>query len=316
MNIVFLGTPDFSVPSLRALHSEGHEISLVITRPDKPRGRGRKPSPPAVKRAALELGLDVYQPESVNHPEARDRIQQTGAELGIVVAYGEILPPELLEAPPRGFLNLHASLLPKYRGAAPIHWAIIRGEKQTGITIQRIMPELDSGPILQQRTVDIGSETTVGELHDQLARLGAEELSEVVNQLDAGHGIEERAQDDQKATRAPKLKKSDGEINWYQTATQIERFVRGVTPWPGAQTTLQESNKSENVILTSVKAIHPDGEDEEPGTVITANTDDGLRVQTGDGAVIIERIKPANSREMDAADFLNGYRVDSGDRFE
>lgn len=315
MNIIFLGTPDFSVPSLHALHEHGHDISLVITRPDRPRGRGRKPSPPPVKKAAHKLGLDIFQPQSVNSATSFQKIQKTGADIGITVAYGEILDPEILEAPPQGFLNLHASLLPKYRGAAPIHWAIIRGEDETGVTVQRMVQKMDAGPILKQRSAPIDNTTTVGSLHDELAKTGASTLADVVDSLDEGAPLEEVSQNEEDTTYAPKLSKSDGKIDWDQSADYLARFVRGVTPWPGAHTVFIGQDHKEKVTVTraepgSASSTH------KPGTVVEANSQDGLGVQTNGAILRIQRIKPANSRTMDATDFINGYRVEPGDRFE
>jgi methionyl-tRNA formyltransferase len=173
MRLLFLGTPDFAVPTLRALHSAGHRIELVLTRPDRPRGRHSAPEPPEVKAAALELGLPVYQPESANAPQTLARLREARAQLGIVVAYGELLGAELVATTDQGFLNLHASLLPDYRGAAPISWAIIRGETQTGVSIIRMVPRLDAGPVLAERRTEIGPTMTAGELSDRLAVLGA-----------------------------------------------------------------------------------------------------------------------------------------------
>lgn len=316
MRILFFGTPDFAVSSLRALHEAGHEVACVVTRPDRPRGRGRRPAPSAVKKAALELDLDLYQPETVNSPEALERFRREEPELGVIVAYGEILRLELLEVPERGFINLHASLLPRYRGAAPINWALIRGEKHTGVTIQRLAPRMDAGPILAQREVKIGPEETAGQLHDRLAEIGAAELAALLHRLEAGKEVPERPQDPEEVTYAPKLNKEHGRVDWTLPAEEIRHRVRGVTPWPGATTHFCGQHRCEEVTLTRVGTCPGVEGDEPPGTVLEITGEERLIVRAGRGAVVVQRLKPAGSREMDAADFVHGHRVERGDKFE
>lgn len=316
MRLLFFGTPDFAVPSLLSLHQAGHEVELVVTRPDRPRGRGRKPAPSAVKRAALDLDLDICQPDSVNNPDVTAELADRDAEIGVVVAYGEILGPPLLRSVPRGFLNLHASLLPKYRGAAPINWAIMRGEEKTGVTVQRMVPEMDAGPMLEQRAIGIGRDETAGKLHDRLAEVGASAITDVVNRLDRGEEIPEQTQDSDEVTYAPKLEKKHGRVDWSLPAEEIRNRVRGVTPWPGAVTRYCGQNRCEEVTLMQVQT-RPDHRDSgEPGTVVEITDEERVVVRAGRGLVVIDRIKPANSREMDAADFVHGHRVQTGDIFE
>ena len=315
MRIVFLGTPDFSVPPLEALHGSGHDIVLVVSRPDMRRGRGRRPAPTPVKAAALRMGLPVYQPPTVNEPGAVERLCGVRPEIGVVVAYGEVLKREVLSVPREGFLNLHASLLPKYRGAAPINWAIMRGEKETGVTVQRMTRELDAGAILAQQSVVIGKDDTAGDLHDSLCERGAELMLDVVQRLSRGEALQERTQEPAEVSYAPKLTKKDGRIEWHQTAAQLRNRVRGLTPWPGAFCCFVGQDRTEDVIVLHV-ALGPEGEGTvAPGTVLSADDREGIVVQTGQGTVIIEKLKPASGRAMTAADFVHGHAVGPGDRF-
>lgn len=317
MRLLFFGSPAFAVPTLRALHGAGHRIQTVVTRPDRPRGRSGRPAPTAVKQAAIELGLAVFQPVSANAANAVDTLRGADAELGVVVAYGEILKPSLLSVAERGFINLHASLLPKYRGAAPINWALMRGETATGVTVIRMSPELDAGPILAQRQVGIGPGETAGELADRLAALGAEAVLEVVDRLDAGEEIPGRPQPRHAGSLAPKLKKEDGKIDWSASAEQIRNKTRGLTPWPGAYSDFRVGDRLHRVTLLKVETDQTEQTDapQAPGTVMRADEAEGIVVQAGAGAVSIKALKPAGRRAMQAADFIHGYRVKPGDRF-
>ncbi len=315
MRIIFLGTPEFSVPSLKALHEAGHEIVLVLTRPDARRGRGRRLILSAVKVAALEMGLGVYQPASVNRPDAVQRLRAAEPELGVVVAYGEMLSADLLTVPPAGFLNLHASLLPRYRGAAPVNWALIRGETQSGVSIVRMTPGLDAGPILAQCSTAIQADETAGELHNRLSELGAAVLADVVGSVSRGEVIPEQPQDPRAVSKAPKLTKKDGRVNWRLPASELRNLVRGLTPWPGAACRFTGQDRSEEVILLEV-AVRPEGEARlEPGMVLSADDRGGIVVQAGQGAVEILRLKPASGRAMSGAEYVRGRRVRPGDRF-
>ncbi|MBS3764286.1 MAG: methionyl-tRNA formyltransferase, partial [Planctomycetes bacterium] len=238
MRLIFAGTPDFAVPSLRAVAETDHEISLVVTQPDRRRGRGRRISFPPVKKAALELEAEVFQPENVNSPESVERLEAAEAEVGVVVAYGQILSRKVLDTPARGFLNVHASLLPKYRGAAPINWAVIRGEDKTGVSVQRMREELDAGALLGQKEVDIKARETAGELHDRLAPIGAELLVKVLERMSRQDGLQPKSQDGE-PSYAPRLSRKEGDVDWSSAAEDIKNWVRGVTPWPGALTELQ-----------------------------------------------------------------------------
>jgi methionyl-tRNA formyltransferase len=315
MRLVFLGSPEFAVPTLRAL-ARGHEVALVVTRPDRPRGRSARPQPTAVKEAALELGLAVLQPESARDPEAIEAVRQTGADLAVTVAYGEVLSPDMLAATPQGFLNLHASLLPAYRGAAPVNWAVIRGERRTGVSVIRMAPRLDAGPILAQRETNIGPDETAGELEERLSRLGAEVTAEVVDRLAAWEHVPGRPQPASGGFFARKLTKADGKIDWELPAGQIRSRVRGLTPWPGALAEFRGRARSRQVVLLRVEAA---GEAQVPalapaGAVLDVSAE-GIVVRAGRGTVTIGELKPAGSRAMAAADFARGHGVGPGDMF-
>ena len=237
MRIIFMGTPDFAVPCLNALVDAGHEILCVVAQPDKPKGRGKKlVSPPTIARAR-ELGIPTKQPRRVRKGPFVEWVQQADADLAVVVAYGRILKKNLLEAPKRGCINVHASLLPKYRGAAPIHWSIINGERKTGVCTMQMDVGMDTGDILLMRETDIGAEETTGVLWNRLSNMGAELLIETIANLDSITPIK---QDDAQATYAPMLEKSDGAIDWSQPATDICNRIRGVNPNPGAHTKFRE----------------------------------------------------------------------------
>jgi methionyl-tRNA formyltransferase len=318
MRLAFLGTPDFAVPSLDALCRAGHEVALVVTQPDARKGRGLHTTPPAVKAAALRLGLSVYQPAGINTSKAVERLTQAAPELGIVVAYGQILRPAVLDVPMHGYLNLHASLLPAYRGAAPVNWAVIRGEKTTGVTVQRVVLQMDAGPVLAHGTAQIGPEETAGELHERLSRIGAELLAGVVGRLAVGNPPPELEQDHARATFAPKLAKDDGLIDWSLPARSVHNLVRGLTPWPGAAACLVTGVRREEIIVLRARVeTAPAGafEDALPGTVVAADDGRGIVVKAGRGLVAVLELKPAAGRAMSASDFLHGRSVRPGDRF-
>ncbi len=318
MELLFFGTPPFAVPTLEALHAAGHPMRAVVTRPDKPTGRSGRARPTPVKKAALELGLDVLQPASVNAPEVVAELKACAAELAVVVAYGEILRPRVLAATERGFVNLHASLLPRYRGAAPVSWAIINGERTTGVSVIRMTRGMDAGPILDQREVEIGDDETAGQLAERLAEVGAEAVAHVVSRLDAGEDVPGQPQADEAASLAPKLSKEDGRIDWSLSAERIRNLVRGLAPWPGAFCDLRTQGGTQRVTLTEVRpgAREPAGAGEpDPGTVVRVDASEGITVRTGKGTLTIARLKPAGSRAMDAADFIHGHDIRAGDRF-
>jgi methionyl-tRNA formyltransferase len=311
MRIVFMGTPESAVPSLQRLLRDGHEIVAVWTQPDKPAGRGDKVRSSAVKDFALEHGLTVEQPSKIKTQHSKDLFASYDAEVAVVVAYGRILPLEYLKAPRRGCINVHFSLLPSYRGAAPASWAIVNGENKTGVTTMFIKEELDSGPILLQRETMIGEKETTPELMRRLADMGAEILSETLARIDV---ITPRPQRDRDATFAPLLTKADGLINWSSPAVTIERCVRGFQTWPNAYTHYQKRR------LIVWQAAVEDGLSDvkdgyEPGQVMIAHGDD-LVVKCGEESTLrLLQVQPEAKRRMNVRDFLNGTHLKIGDRF-
>lgn len=308
MRIVFMGTPESAVPSLRRLIDDGHEIVAVWTQPDKPAGRGKKLQGSSVKQFALERGLSINQPQKIKNDEAKELFASHNADVAVVVAYGKILPQEFLDTPRQGCLNVHFSLLPKYRGAAPVNWAIVNGETDTGVTTMRIVQELDAGPILLQNATQIGENETAPELLRRLADVGANLVSETISNLDQ---IKPKPQIDSEATYAPILKREDGLIDWSMDAFAIERRVRGFQPWPTAHTTFG----SHRLIVWAAAPEWVEQLQFPPGKIIEASRD-RLIVACGDGTALrVLEVQPQDSRRMAVRDFLNGTRVSVGDQF-
>jgi methionyl-tRNA formyltransferase len=308
MRIVFMGTPESAVPSLARLLTDGHEVVSVWTQPDKPAGRGDKMHSPAIKQFALEHGLPIEQPKKIKTQETKELFASYKADVAVVVAYGRILPPEFLRAPRRGCINVHFSLLPLYRGAAPANWAIVNGETKTGVTTMFIEEELDSGPILLQRETMIGPRETAPELMQRLAGIGADLLSETFAQLG---GITPRPQHDRAATFAPLLTKQHGLVNWLNNAATIERCVRGFQPWPSAYT----HYKSQRLILWRADVTETVSRDGRAGEMLVAHGDD-LVVKCGDETALrLIEVQPEAKRRMSIRDFLNGTHLKVGDRF-
>ena len=307
MRIVFMGTPEFAVPSLQRLLTDGHEIAAVWTQPDKPAGRGDKMHSPPIKEFALEHGLLVEQPRKIRIEQAKDLFSSYHADVAVVVAYGRILPPEFLRAPRRGCINVHFSLLPLYRGAAPANWAIVNGEAKTGVTTMFIEEELDSGPILLQRETMIGEAETAPELMRRLSGVGADLLRETLTQLDA---ITPRPQHAQDATFAPLLRKQDGLIDWAGNAATIERCVRGFQPWPSAYT----HHQAHRLIIWKASAEAASLEASE-GEVTFAHGDDLVVKCSSATALRLIEVQPEAKRRMSVRDFLNGTHLKVGDRF-
>jgi len=308
MRIIFMGTPEAAVPSLERLLQDGHEIVVVWTQPDKPAGRHEKMHSSPVKDFAIARDLKVQQPQKIKTDEAKDLFASYDADVAVVVAYGRILPREFLRAPRRGCINVHFSLLPLYRGAAPANWAIVNGEKKTGVTTMFIAEELDSGPILLQRETLIGETETTPELMQRLAIVGADLLSETLAQLDA---ITPRPQHNRDATFAPLLQKTDGAIDWSNPAATLERCIRGFQPWPNAYT----HHNSQRLIIwrASVAETAPSGA--LPGEIVIAHGDD-LVVKCGaETALRVIEVQPEARRCMSVRDFLNGAHLKIGDRF-
>ena len=311
MVVVFLGTPQFAVPTLRRLLDSAHSVAGVITQPDRPRGRGQKITHAPVKALALERGIPVYQPERLKPPEVADALRAWRADLGVVAAYGRIIPEHLLTIPRFGMINVHASLLPKYRGAAPVHRAVINGDSQTGVTIMRVVKELDAGGMLAKVRRPIAPDETSDVVETALADRGAELLVTVVDQLASGTAREE-PQDETQATYAPRLTKEEGLIDWTQSASQIHNRVRGLYPWPHAYTFFKGTRL---IVLRSVVATRNESAAAtNPGT-ITGVTSEAIHVATGDGALAILDVQPEGRRAMRAHDFLLGHRLATGETF-
>jgi methionyl-tRNA formyltransferase len=307
MRIVFMGTPESAVPSLQRLLQDGHEVVAVWTQPDKPAGRGEKIHASPVKQFALHHGLTITQPNKIKTVEAIELFASYNADVAIVVAYGRILPAEYLSSPSRGCMNVHFSLLPLYRGAAPANWAIVNGEETTGVTTMFIVEKLDAGPILLQREVMIGETETAPELMQRLSGIGAELLSETLAQLNV---ITPRPQRDQNATFAPLLQKTDGAIKWASPAATIERSVRGFQPWPNAYT----QYKSQRLILWRASVVEAGPSEVTEGEVILAHGDD-LIVKCGEGTALrLDEVQLESKRRMTIRDFLNGTHLKIGDR--
>jgi methionyl-tRNA formyltransferase len=307
MRVVFMGSPDFAVPPLRALIEE-HEVALVVTQPDKPAGRGKHLLPPAVKEVALTEGLPIFQPISVRKPDAIETLRQTGAELAVVVAYGKILPRAVLEAFPRGCINVHASLLPKYRGAAPIQRAIMCGETETGVTIMQLDEGMDTGPVLCKSSLVIEPDDTAGTLFDRLAPLGAELLLEAIDGLARG-ALTPEPQDPALATHAPMLDKDDGAVDWTRSAAEVSCHIRGVDPWPGAFTVLGQTRLK--LFLPRVVESDAPAEAGEAGQILGVD-ERGLLVACGQGVLAISAVQASGGRRMEARAFASGHKIPPG----
>ena len=304
MKILFYGTPDFAVPTLEALLAR-HEVIAAVTQPDRPAGRGQRVSASAVKRRAEAAGVPILQPARVRDPEWPGRLAALGAELAVVVAFGQILPKAALDAPARGSINIHASLLPRYRGAAPIAWAIIRGETETGITTFQMDPGMDTGAMLLREATAIGPEETAGELSTRLSHLGADVILRTIDQLDALTAV---PQDGSLATLAPRLKKEDGWLRLREPARALANRIRGCNPWPGAALTTPTGR-----LLIWRATPLPAQENATPGTLVPASG--SLAIATGDGLLLPTEVQPDNRRPMPWEDFLRGSRLSPGTRF-
>ena len=302
-----MGTPESAVSTLRRCLQDGHDVVAVWTQPDRPAGRGHKVSASPVKEFALSRGLTVQQPSKIKTEEAAELFRSHEADVAVVVAYGRILPTAFLEAPKHGCVNVHFSLLPKYRGAAPVNWAIVNGESDTGVTTMMIEPELDSGPILLQRSTPIDATETAPQVMQRLAEMGADLLSETLRDFDK---VKPREQDHAQATFAPILKKQDGLIKWSATAMSIDRAVRGFQPWPNAYTTYQ----SRGLTLFRAEIGPATNEDVTPGQVLAARGDDLIVACAEQSTLRIMEVQPEARRRMGVRDFLNGVQVKIGDR--
>jgi methionyl-tRNA formyltransferase len=311
MKLIFMGTPEFAVPSLGKLIEAGHEIIAVFTQPDRPVGRKQAVTPPPVKVYAAEHGLAIHQPAKIRTDEARQRFEPLfkQADLCVVAAYGRILPEWMLNAPRHGCVNVHSSLLPKYRGAAPINWAIARGERETGVTIMLMDAGLDTGPILLRRATAIGDEETAAELTPRLAELGAESLIEALSKLERGE-ITPEPQNDAEATLAPILKREDGEVDWAMSATEIFNRLRGFTPFPGCYTFFNGHRLE--IVKSRAEPREASVDKFEPGEVCEVTKDSFVVACGGALALRVTAVHLEGKRAMSARDFLNGARLQVG----
>ena len=310
LRIVFFGSPDFAVPTLRALAASAHPVVGVVTQPDRPRGRGQKITPGAVAQAATDLGLPLLQPAKLADAGVRETLEAWRADLGVVAAYGKILPPWLLTIPPRGLVNVHASLLPAWRGAAPVHRAIMAGDRQTGVTIMRVVQALDAGAMLDRVVVPIDDDATSVSLEQALGAAGASLLVEAVDRLAAGP-VHEEPQDESRVTYASKITRADSPVDWSASARATHDRIRGLHPWPHATTTLdgQRLILHRSTVLARTAAAAP-------GTVV-ASGPAGVDVAAGDGGVVrLLELQAENGRRLPAAGFLAGRPIAPGARFD
>jgi methionyl-tRNA formyltransferase len=303
MRIIFMGTPEFACPTLKVLIERGEQIVAVVTQPDRPKGRGQQTLAPPVKLLALEHGIPVLQPVKVRHPDAIEEIRALKPDLIVVVAFGQILPKALLEIPTRGCINVHASLLPRYRGAAPLNWCIINGETETGVTTMMMDVGLDTGDMLLKRTTPIDPDEDTSSLHNRLSGIGAELLAETLDLAAQGLLVPEK-QDDTLTCYAPMLKKEDGLIDWGKDAPGIKNLVRGMTPWPGAFTYLEDK-------LIKVYRVQSALGSGSPGEVLAAGRD-GIEVACGEGSVLIHELQLEGKKRLPAAEFLAGCKLTPG----
>ena len=309
MRIVFMGTPDFAVDSLAALvESSDHEIVAVITQPDRPKGRGQKVLMTPVKEYALEKNLVVLQPAKIRTPEFIEELKALAPELIVVVAFGQFLPKEILELPKYGCINVHASLLPKYRGAAPIHYAVMNGEKESGVTIMRMDKGMDTGAMLAKVATYIGEDMTMGELHNELKVAGAHLLLEVIRGIEDGT-IKDMPQNDAEATYASLLDKEIEKIEWSKSASEIHNKVRGLNPWPGAYTLLPDGRKLK---IWQTRVMTKENAGTKPGTVV-AFSKEGFIVACGNGCLEVIEVQPESKKKMPADVYCNGYKMKLGE---
>lgn len=307
MRVIFMGTPDFSVGTLEALIRAGHQVVLAVTQPDKPKGRGGKMQFPPVKETALEHGIPVFQPRKVREPENIEELRKYQADVIVVVAFGQILPREILELTPYGCINVHASLLPSYRGAAPIQWAVINGETVSGVTTMQMDEGLDTGDMLLKTEVPLEPEETGGSLHDKLAAAGASLCVRTLKALEEGT-VTPKKQGESPTAYASMLEKEMGEIRWEEPAISIERLIRGLNPWPSAYTGWQDKTMK----IWEAEVLEEDS-GQEPGTVVRVDKD-GFLVQTGKGLLKVTALQIPGKKRMEADAFLRGYSMEPGEK--
>ena len=302
MKVVFMGTPDFSVPALEKI-AQHHQVQAVVTQQDRPKGRGHKMQYTPVKEKALELNIPVFQPEKVKNPEFVDILKEMNPDVIVVIAFGQILSKEILDLPKYGCINVHASLLPEYRGAAPIQWAVIDGKKESGVTTMYMAEGLDTGDIIDKKVIELDKKETGGSLFDRLSLIGGDLILETLKHLEDGTA-KRIPQDDEKSSYAGKITKELGHIDFTKSAVEIEQLIRGLNPWPSAFTHVDDKTLKiwdADVIDEPVK--------EEPGTIISTNKI--LKVATGDGYLDIKELQLAGKKRMDIVSFFNGYSIKS-----
>lgn len=305
MKIVYMGTPDFAVPALEALIEAGHEITAVVTQPDRPKGRGKEMAFSPVKECALKHGLQIFQPEKIKEESAVNTLKSFEADIYVVAAFGQILSQEILDIPRFGCINIHASILPKYRGAAPIQFAILEGDEETGVTIQQMNAGMDTGDIIAIKTIPITETDTAGSMFDKLMMLGAELVTETLPRIEKGE-ITPVPQDESKATKCGKIHKEMGHINWNASASSISNLVRAMNPWPSSFTRIN----GKMLKIWTVKAI-PERANNVPGTVYSVDKD-SFCVNTGDGILEISEVQLEGKKRMDVKSFLLGYDIEKG----
>ncbi|NTV29342.1 MAG: methionyl-tRNA formyltransferase [Candidatus Omnitrophica bacterium] len=306
MKILFFGCDDFAAVSLRRLLEAGHKVVGLVTQPDRPRGRGLHVEYSATKELALKAGLEVFQPDTLKDQSVVARLRDFGADLFVVIAYGKLLPADILALPGYSCINVHASLLPRYRGAAPVNWAVINGETETGVTIIRLNIAMDGGDILSQAVCAIPLDMTTAELRPRLAALGADLLVDTIPRISAGT-VTPKKQDEDQVSKAPKMHKDLGHIRWTESARSIHDLVRGTQPWPGAFTFWR--GKRLKVLDACAASALVQGQ---PGEIVELHKD-GFLVQAGDGAVLVRQVHPESSRPMDARAFLAGHKLSLGE---
>lgn len=306
MKVIFMGTPDFAVGTLKALHEAGHEVTLVVSQPDKPKGRKQELSPTPVKAAAEQLGLPVYQPSKIRAEESIEYLRNVEADVIVVAAFGQIIPRAILEMKKYGCINVHASLLPRYRGAAPIQWAVINGEKESGVTIMQMDEGLDTGDMLLKETVPLEEKETGGSLFDKLSRVGADLCVKALKELEKGTIVPEK-QGESPTAYASMLTKEMGKIDWTKDAESIERLVRGLNPWPSAYTKLN----GKTLKIWECKVVRQDASKGECGEILNI-TKDFLTVQAGKDALEVTELQLEGKKRMDAGSFLRGNSVSAG----
>lgn len=318
MRVIFMGTPEFSVGTLEAVIEAGHEVVLAVTQPDKPKGRGKEMQFPPVKEAALRHNIPVYQPKKIREAECLDVLRGYRADVMVVIAFGQILPQTVLDITPYGCINVHASLLPKYRGAAPIQWAVIDGERVSGVTTMQMDAGLDTGDMILKEEIVLDEKETGGSLHDKLAKAGAKLCVETLKALEDGTASLEK-QGETTTEYARMLTKEMGKIDWRRPAVEIERLIRGLNPWPSAYT--QWNKKVMKIWLADVENTSTSGEERagdcgaaRPGTIVEVRKD-SFAVQTGEGLLLIKELQLPGKKRMDAGAFLRGYQMKTGEKF-